>query len=106
MMNHVMTKRTVIIMKTRDKVELKDRLTYDREEFAAITGTSADMVSQWIHDGMPAFRAKRVYIIEKESALEWLRAKAKRRDGLMRREVRTIDVRKKDDDIFPGIELA
>ncbi|WP_308536860.1 hypothetical protein [uncultured Megasphaera sp.] len=55
---------------------------------------------------MPAFRAKRVYIIEKESALEWLRAKAKRRDGLMRREVRTLDVRKKDDDIFPGIELA
>jgi hypothetical protein len=43
-------------MKTRDKVELKDRLTYDREEFAAITGTSADMVSQWIHDGMTGCR--------------------------------------------------
>lgn len=87
-------------MKIRNMVSLENRVTYSRTEFAAITGVGVEMVDQWIHDGIPCFKQSRMFVFEKESAVQWLRNRAMRREGLMRKTV------VQDNDIFPGIELA
>jgi len=81
-------------------VPLEDRITYSRKELAEISGCSMEVVDQWIHDGIPCIKQGRMFIFERGAAIQWLRNRAIRRDGLVRKNTVT------DDDIFPGIELA
>lgn len=82
----------------RDQVPLEHRLTYNRFEMACVTGCSVQVVDEWIHEGMPCFKQNRMYVFERESAIQWLRQKALMRQGLKK---------KGDyDEIFPGIELT
>lgn len=87
-------------MRIRNMVPLENRITYNRKEFAEISGCSMEVVDKWIHDGIPCIKEGRMFIFERESAIQWLRNRALRREGLVRKNVVV------DDDIFPGIELA
>lgn len=82
----------------RDQVPLGNRITYNRVELACVTGCAVEIVDEWIHEGIPCFKQKRMYVFERESAIQWLRQKALMRQGLQK---------KGDyDEIFPGIELT
>ena len=93
-------------MAYRDAVALQNRLIYNRQDVAAITGTSVETVDKWLHDGLPAFKDGRLICIERSSLIDWLRGKAQRREGFVRKQPHNIHTVTRDEELFPGIELA
>ena len=93
-------------MAFRDKIALENRIIYNRHDVAAITGTSLETVDKWLHEGLPVFKSGRLVCIERSTLIEWLRAKAQRREGFMRKHPQQLRVVTKDDELFPGVELA
>ena len=93
-------------MAFRDKIALENRIVYSRNDVAAITGTSLETVDKWLYEGLPAFKSGRLVCIERSTLIEWLREKAQRREGFIRKKPQQLHVMAKDDELFPGVDLA
>lgn len=68
-------------MKSLDK-----QLTWNRKELAAVSGRSLKVVDKWIYDGCPCFKEGHTYVFERVSTLEWLKARATARTGMVRKK--------------------
>ena len=68
-------------------VPLEHRFVFNRKELAAVTGRSPDTIDRWISEGIPCMKDGGIYIFERESVLQWIRAKALHREGLIKKDI-------------------